>query len=36
VSHHIDIDDAPDAYKKFDQRIEGYTNVLIRFEESAA
>jgi glutathione-independent formaldehyde dehydrogenase len=33
VSHHIDIDEAPDAYSKFDQRIEGYTKVLIRFEQ---
>ena len=29
VSHEIDIDQAPEAYKKFDQRIEGYTKVLI-------
>jgi threonine dehydrogenase-like Zn-dependent dehydrogenase len=29
VSNHIDIDDAPDAYKKFDKRVEGYTKVLI-------
>ena len=29
VSHEIDIDEAPNAYKKFDQRIEGYTKVLI-------
>ena len=36
VSHHIGIDEAPDAYKKFDQRIDGYTKVLIRFEEKAA
>lgn len=34
VSHHIDIDEAPEAYKKFDQRIEGYTKVLIRFESA--
>jgi glutathione-independent formaldehyde dehydrogenase len=31
VSHHIDIDDAPAAYNKFDKRIDGYTKVLIRF-----
>ena len=36
VSHHIRIDDAPDAYEKFDQRIEGYTKVLIKFQEKAA
>jgi glutathione-independent formaldehyde dehydrogenase len=33
VSHHIGIDDAPDAYEKFDKRIDGYTKVLIRFDE---
>jgi glutathione-independent formaldehyde dehydrogenase len=32
VSHHIQIDEAPEAYKKFDQRIDGYTKVLIRFD----
>ena len=31
VSHHISIKDAPNAYDKFDQRIDGYTKVLIRF-----
>ncbi len=36
VSHHINSDDAPNAYSKFDQRIEGYTKVLIRFTERAA
>jgi glutathione-independent formaldehyde dehydrogenase len=36
VSHHIDIEDAPDAYDKFDQRIEGYTKVLIRFPQKKA
>jgi glutathione-independent formaldehyde dehydrogenase len=35
VSHHIDIDDAPEAYDKFDRRIEGYTKVLIRFTKAA-
>ena len=29
VSHEISIDDASGAYKKFDQRIDGYTKVLI-------
>jgi threonine dehydrogenase-like Zn-dependent dehydrogenase len=29
VSHDVSIDDVPDAYKKFDKRIEGYTKVLI-------
>jgi len=28
VSHEIGIDEAAQAYKKFDQRIEGYTKVL--------
>ncbi len=36
VSHHIHIDQAPDAYSKFDKRIEGYTKVLIRFGEKTA
>jgi len=29
VSNHIGIDEAPDAYDKFDKRILGYTKVLI-------
>jgi glutathione-independent formaldehyde dehydrogenase len=33
VSHHVSIDDVPEAYKKFDQRIEGYTKVLIRMND---
>jgi len=36
VSHHIEIDDAPEAYKKFDQRVDGYTKVLIRFNSEKA
>jgi glutathione-independent formaldehyde dehydrogenase len=36
VSHRIHIDDAPDAYDKFDKRIDGYTKVLIKFNEKAA
>jgi glutathione-independent formaldehyde dehydrogenase len=36
VSHRISIDDVPDAYDKFDKRIEGYTKVLIKFEEEIA
>lgn len=35
VSHHIRIDDAPNAYDKFDQRIDGYTKVLIQFPDAA-
>jgi len=31
VSHHIRIDEAPGAYEKFDQRVDGYTKVLIKF-----
>ncbi len=26
VSHHVSIDDVPEAYKKVDKRIEGYMN----------
>ena len=36
VSHRIPIDEAPDAYDKFDKRIEGYTKILIKFGEKAA
>ena len=36
VSHRIPIDQAPEAYEKFDKRIEGYTKVLIKFEEKRA
>ena len=36
VSHHIDIEDVPEAYSKFDKRIEGYTKVLIRFIDKQA
>lgn len=36
VSHRIQIDQAPEAYKKFDQRVEGYTKVLIQFEGARA
>jgi glutathione-independent formaldehyde dehydrogenase len=36
VSHRIPIDDAPEAYDKFDKRIEGYTKILIRFDQKAA
>lgn len=32
VSRHINIDEAPEAYRKFDQRADGYTKGLIRFE----
>jgi glutathione-independent formaldehyde dehydrogenase len=36
VSHRIPIDEAPEAYEKFDKRIEGYTKVLIKFDQKAA
>lgn len=36
VSHRINIGQAPDAYSKFDQRIDGYTKVVIRFGEKVA
>ncbi len=29
VSHEISLDEAPGAYEKFDQRIDGYTKVLL-------
>ena len=29
VSHTIPLDDAPDAYSKFDKRVEGYTKVIL-------
>lgn len=34
VSHHIRIDEVPNAYDKFDKRIDGYTKVLIKFGET--
>jgi glutathione-independent formaldehyde dehydrogenase len=36
VSHHISIEEAPDAYEKFDKRAPEYTKVLIRFDEAMA
>ncbi len=29
VSHEVPLDDAPDAYTKFDQRVDGYTKVIL-------
>ena len=29
VSHNVSLDEAPDAYVKFDKRIDGYTKVLL-------
>jgi glutathione-independent formaldehyde dehydrogenase len=33
VSHHISIDQVPEAYEKFDRRTDGYIKVLIRMGE---
>jgi glutathione-independent formaldehyde dehydrogenase len=30
VSHNVPLDDAPDAYTKFDRRIDGYTKVILK------
>ncbi len=30
VSHEVGLDEAPDAYDKFDKRVEGYTKVLLK------
>ena len=30
VSHNLPLDDAPDAYDKFDKRIDGYTKVILK------
>jgi threonine dehydrogenase-like Zn-dependent dehydrogenase len=30
VSHELPLEAAPDAYRKFDQRIEGYTKVILK------
>ena len=30
VSHNVPLDDAPDAYTKFDKRIDGYTKVILK------
>ena len=30
VSHHLSLEEAPDAYKKFDQRADGYTKVILK------
>jgi threonine dehydrogenase-like Zn-dependent dehydrogenase len=35
VSHRIEIGNAPEAYEKFDKRIDGYTKVLIKFVRTA-
>ena len=30
VSHEVPLEDAPDAYDKFDKRIDGYTKVILK------
>jgi glutathione-independent formaldehyde dehydrogenase len=30
VSHELPLDEAPDAYRKFDQRVEGYTKIILK------
>ena len=30
VSHEVPLDDAPNAYQKFDKRVEGYTKVVLK------
>jgi hypothetical protein len=36
IGHRIQIDQAPDAYEKFDQGMDGYTKVVIRFGRAKA
>jgi glutathione-independent formaldehyde dehydrogenase len=36
VSHRLPLAAAPDAYKKFDQRVSGYTKVLLKPQQTAA
>lgn len=36
VTRRIHIDEAPDAYRKFDDRADGYTKVLIKFDQQKA
>jgi len=36
VSHRLSLEAAPDAYKKFDDRSDGYTKVLLKPQEKAA
>ncbi len=36
ISHRIRIDAAPDAYDKFDKRVDGYTKVVIKFDQQKA
>jgi glutathione-independent formaldehyde dehydrogenase len=34
VSHELPLDEAPGAYQKFDQRIDGYTKVILKPSQS--
>jgi glutathione-independent formaldehyde dehydrogenase len=36
VSHRLPLESAPEAYKKFDERTDGYTKVLLKPELAAA
>ena len=36
VSHHLPLEGGVDAYDKFDKRIDGYTKVLLKPQQSAA
>ncbi|MBV8283708.1 MAG: hypothetical protein JO175_03605 [Candidatus Eremiobacteraeota bacterium] len=36
VSHRLPLDAAPEAYRKFDERTDGYTKVLLKPQQSAA
>jgi glutathione-independent formaldehyde dehydrogenase len=36
VSHDLPLEDAPDAYEKFDRRVDGYTKVLLKPDMRAA
>jgi glutathione-independent formaldehyde dehydrogenase len=35
VSHVLPLDEAPAAYQKFDQRVDGYTKVILRPQDNA-
>jgi len=34
VSHVLPLDEAPAAYQKFDQRVDGYTKVILRPQDN--
>ena len=35
VSHRLNLDEAPNAYEKFDERTDGYTKVVLKPEAAA-